>query len=206
MTLVFFVSRKFFQKKCTNDVFFGVQEAFIMNASFQFCLRGGIRMLISDRKDVPEGGISGVVIDLMGRRVVIVDDQGMIQMHLALALKRSGMVVVGTAANEPQAVTVVLRERPDIVIMDIHLTEGDGLAAVQRILVVYRPCIVILTAYSDEKHIEQARQLGIDSYVIKPITTEILIQRLRTAYQVHQSSTADMPPDNLNSEDTPNSP
>ena len=107
-------------------------------------------------------------------------------MQLQRALIRAGLQIVGTANNGKLAVEVVLRERPDVVLMDIRMPLMDGLEASRRILEVYRPCLVMLTAYADENYQQQATEMGANGYIIKPVTTETLLPQLRDAWASYQ--------------------
>jgi two-component system, response regulator PdtaR len=59
----------------------------------------------------------------------------------------------------------------------------DGLEASERILATYQVCIVMLTAFSDEEHIERALEIGTFGYVVKPITVETLMPHLQAAFR-----------------------
>ena len=114
--------------------------------------------------------------------MVICEDEGILQMQLQRALTRAGLQVVGSANNGRTGVETVLRKRPDIVLMDIRMPIMDGLEATRRILAVYHPCIVMLTAYADENYQQQAREIGASGYIIKPVTTETLLPQLHAAW------------------------
>lgn len=117
---------------------------------------------------------------LAGKRVVIVEDEGMTQMQLRLIVERSGMEVVGAAGTGEQGVDVARRELPDIVLMDIAMPgEVDGLEAARRILEEHSCCVVVMTANSDRE--EQARSVGACAYVSKPITAESLVPVIEEA-------------------------
>jgi len=97
-------------------------------------------------------------------------------------LKNAGLKVVASAINGEQGVESVLRERPDLVLMDIRMPGSfDGLEAARRILAVYSVCIVMLTAFSDEEYQKQAEELKLCGYVLKPVTTESLIPKIEAA-------------------------
>ncbi|HLV80709.1 MAG TPA: response regulator [Chthonomonadaceae bacterium] len=123
---------------------------------------------------------------LAGRRVVICEDEGILQMQLQRALTRAGLQIVGSANNGQTGVEIVLRERPDIVLMDIRMPIMNGLEAARRILAVYRPCLVMLTAYADESYQQQATEIGASGYIVKPVTTETLLPQLRAAWSAFQ--------------------
>ena len=119
---------------------------------------------------------------LAGKRVVIVEDEGITQLQLKRLLKSAGLVVVGMAADGASGVEIVLREKPDIVLMDIKMPgEIDGLEAARRILSKISTCMVMLTAFID--HEEEAFALGARGYVMKPIDSRSLLPRLVEAYE-----------------------
>jgi AmiR/NasT family two-component response regulator len=122
--------------------------------------------------------------DLKGKRIVICEDEGLTVMQLERALTRAGLIVVGKAGNGTDCVNLVLNEKPDIVLMDIVMPGETGLEATRRIMGQFPTCIVMLTANSDEEHIEQAKELGAAGYIPKPITTEQLMPALRQALQM----------------------
>ncbi len=114
---------------------------------------------------------------------MIVEDEGVTQLYLRRALTRAGMFVVGVANNGMRGIEVVLRERPDLVLMDIRMPgEIDGLEAARRILAEYRVCMVMLTAYAIEEYQAQAREIGTCGYLLKPISIELLVSVLEQAY------------------------
>ena len=122
-------------------------------------------------------------ITLIGKRVVIIEDEGITQMQLNRLLRQAGLEIVGVAGDGIAGTEVVLRERPDLVLMDIRMPRRDGIEATEQILAVYPVCIVMLTAYADESLQEKARLAGASGYLIKPITGLTLIPQLLTAYQ-----------------------
>lgn len=126
-----------------------------------------------------------VPMDLTGKRVVVVEDEGITQLQIRKMLKRQGLEVVGDAANGKEAVEVVLATRPDIVLMDIRMPIMDGLEASRQILEQYQVCIVMLTAFSEKEYQNKAQEIGTCGYVIKPITSETLMPQIEAAYLKH---------------------
>jgi response regulator NasT len=103
-------------------------------------------------------------------------------MQLRRILTHEGVRVVGAAGDGLAAVEVVLRERPEIVLMDINMPELNGLEAARRIRQEYEPCIVVLTAYATQEYQTQASELGASGYILKPITAQTLLPQLHEAY------------------------
>jgi len=126
--------------------------------------------------------LSGEDEQLVGRTVVIVEDEGITQLQLKRLLSSAGMRPVGVAGDGASGVATVLRERPDIVLMDVKMPgDIDGLEAARRILAVFSTCIVIVTAYDHYK--QEAFALGACGYVTKPVDGASLQPALAAAYK-----------------------
>ena len=118
---------------------------------------------------------------LAGKHVVIVEDEGITQIQLRRVLTAAGLVVVGIAGNGAAGVETVLREKPDIVLMDVKMPgEFDGLEAARRILASFSTCVVMLTAFGDYE--EEAFAIGAAGYVVKPVDSQTLVPKLIDAY------------------------
>lgn len=116
---------------------------------------------------------------LVGKRVVIAEDEAITMMQLQLLLKQAGLQVVGRAKNGKEAVDIILRERPDVVLMDIRMPLMDGLEAADRILSVYHPCLLFVTGFDEYR--EQALASKACGYVLKPILPAALLDEIRHA-------------------------
>lgn len=132
--------------------------------------------------DQPEPGDQTPVRSLAGKRIVICEDEGITQLQLKRILTRAGLIVAAVAGNGKDGVEAVLREKPDLVLMDIKMPVMDGLEAAKRIMAERPVCIVMLTAYVTEEYQVQAADLGACGYVIKPITGQTLIPQIQEAY------------------------
>ena len=119
---------------------------------------------------------------LFGKRVVICEDEGVIVMALKRTLALAGLVVVGDTSHGEEAVSLCVHQQPDIVLLDVGLPDISGYEAARRILLVCSPCIVFLSGFSDNEHIEQAWQAGGFAYLAKPIMRDTLLPRLEKAY------------------------
>ena len=101
-------------------------------------------------------------------------------MFLSRTLKRAGMNVVACVTDGRESVDQVLRERPDIVLMDIKLPNLEGTEAIKRILATYstyRPCVIVITAYGDDKHRRESAEAGAGGFIDKPFNgTQILAE------------------------------
>lgn len=68
------------------------------------------------------------------KRILLVEDDAIIATLTAETLQSMGHAVCAIAASEADAVSAAIRERPDLLIVDAHLIQGSGVAAVRRIL------------------------------------------------------------------------
>ena len=114
-------------------------------------------------------------------RVVLVDDHAVLRSGLAALLSGAGDIeVVGQAAEGAEAVDVVRRTRPDVVVMDLQMPGVDGVQATSRILTEELGCeVVVLTSYSDSSRIVAALDAGAVGYLLKDADPEDLISGVR---------------------------
>lgn len=123
---------------------------------------------------------------LSGKRVVIVEDEGLTQMLLRKLVTQLGIQIVGSAVNGAQGVEMVLRERPDIVLMDINMPVMDGLEAGRRIMEHLPVCLIMLTAFADEDNVSRAEEIGASGYILKPVDRALLFPQLESSYQKYE--------------------
>ena len=103
------------------------------------------------------------------RRIVIAEDEPLARLDLGQMLENLGHEVVGQAADGTTATEMARELKPDLVIMDIKMeTEMDGLEAARTLAEERVAPVLLLTAYSDQKFIDGARDAGVMGYLIKP--------------------------------------
>ena len=102
-------------------------------------------------------------------RVLIVDDDAFVAQSLATILSAEADIdVVGLGGSGPEAVEQYRELRPDVLLMDIRMPLGDGLAAAERILAEDEGArIVFLTTFSDDEYIVRALKMGSRGYLVK---------------------------------------
>lgn len=121
-------------------------------------------------------------------RIVIADDESIIRLDLKEMLEEAGHAVVGEATDGKQAVELASKLQPDLLVLDIKMPNLDGLGAVQQINQPGRPRIpvVMVTAYSQPELVEQAVELGVFAYLVKPIKEGDLLPTIEIA--MHRAS------------------
>src|SRR3569833_1765436 len=102
-------------------------------------------------------------------RVVLVDDQALLREGLELVLGMlPGIEVDGSAAGAGEALELVGRERPDVVLMDLRMPGVDGGEATRRIGAVHPDIpVLMLTTYADDASIVAALEAGARGYLTK---------------------------------------
>lgn len=114
-------------------------------------------------------------------RVVIAEDEALIRLDLAESLAEEGYEVVGEAADGAEALALVREHNPDVAILDIKMPNVDGLTAARDIVAERLAAVVILTAFSQRELIDQARDAGALSYLVKPFQRQELVPAIELA-------------------------
>jgi len=117
----------------------------------------------------------------MARRVVIAEDEAIIRLDLKEILQGEGYEVVGETGRGDEAVELVSRLAPDLVILDVKMPGIDGIEAARRISEVQRLPVLILTAFSQRNLIEEARDAGVAAYLVKPFQRNELVPAIEVA-------------------------
>ena len=110
-----------------------------------------------------------------GRRVVIADDHAPTRAGVRDVLQQAGFVVCGEASDGPGAVEAALRERPDAVLLDVHMPGGGGIDAAEQISMrLPGTALAMLTVSSDEEDLFAAIQAGAVGYLLKDVDPQRL--------------------------------
>lgn len=128
-------------------------------------------------------------------RILLVDDHDLIRSGLRAAFERdTEFAVVGEAALVATGLALVEDTLPDVVVIDINLPDGDGLAAVD-VLRGSHPSLglVVLTMYDDDEHLLGALEAGASAFVSKSApTSEVLSAARHAASTPHSFSAANL--------------
>jgi two-component system response regulator (stage 0 sporulation protein A) len=116
-------------------------------------------------------------------KVVIVDDnKEFCEILHKFISSHEEFEIIGIGHDGIQALEIVERERPDVLVLDIIMPHLDGLEVLERLQSLegsYFPKVIILSAVGQDKITQRAIQLGADYYVVKPFDFEIFIKRLK---------------------------
>ena len=120
-------------------------------------------------------------------RVIVVDDEPMVCAHLRTILGSAPDIeVVGEAHDGAAGVESVLRNRPDVVLMDLRMPGVDGLTAIERLgKLAEPPTIVVLTTFDADEYVLRALRAGAAGFLVKSTPPQDLIGLVRVAAEGH---------------------
>ncbi|MEV7099143.1 response regulator transcription factor [Amycolatopsis sp. NPDC051045] len=110
--------------------------------------------------------------------VLVVEDDAAVREGLQLALRRQGHVV-HTAESGELGIELLVRHRPDLVVLDLMLPGMDGFETCRRMRAAGPVPIIMLTARSDDFDVVAGLEAGADDYVAKPVEPRVLDARIR---------------------------
>jgi NarL family two-component system response regulator LiaR len=122
-------------------------------------------------------------------RVLIVDDHAIVRKGIWMFLSTEPSIqMVGEAVDGQDAIGKAKSLRPDVILMDLVMPNGDGIEAIAKI----KRCtpnvkIVVLTTFGDEARVNAAIEAGADGYLLKDADGEVLLQA------IHAVQEEDMP-------------
>jgi DNA-binding NarL/FixJ family response regulator len=120
---------------------------------------------------------------LTGIRVVLVDDHQLIRVGLRKAFDMAGDIeVVGEAGSIAEALSAVERLRPDVLVTDVRLPDGDGISLTSKVRAKHPTMgIVVLTMYAGDDQVFAALNAGASGFVGKDAPAEDVVAAARHA-------------------------
>ena len=118
---------------------------------------------------------------MSGEFILIVEDEGLIALHLFEILEKEGYHIAGTAYSGEVALRDIGKSPlPDLILMDIALAGVmDGIETARRIRQQYDIPVIYLTAYSNQNRIEEAKAVSPYGYLTKPVMKDELLGMIR---------------------------
>jgi DNA-binding NarL/FixJ family response regulator len=112
--------------------------------------------------------------------VVVVDDQALFRAGLARLLDEDSRVtVVGQAGDGAEALKVVAKTKPDVVLMDIKMPNMDGIEATRQIVAQFPGVhVLVLTTFEADNHVIQALKAGASGYVLKDSLSDSIVSSI----------------------------
>lgn len=112
-------------------------------------------------------------------KVLIVEDELIISEEISEILKKHGISVIGQADNAEEALAMIQTERPDIILMDIHIKgKLDGITLAHEVKKIAPIAIIFLTSYMDDGYLTRAKQVMPAAYLVKPFKEQDIISTI----------------------------
>lgn len=114
-------------------------------------------------------------------KVLIVDDHRLVREGLRTYLELiDGIRIIGEAKNGIEAIDLVQKHEPDIVLMDLVMPDMDGIEATRKIQELHlNTKVIVLTSFTDDENVFPAIQAGASGYLLKDISPSDLSQAIR---------------------------
>jgi two-component system, response regulator PdtaR len=120
---------------------------------------------------------------MTGETILIVEDEGLIALHLTELLEKAGYCIAGPSCSGEQVLRdIASAPFPDLILMDIALAGSlDGIETARRIRQQFPIPVIFLTAYSNQNRIDEAREVSPFGYLTKPVMEDELLGAIRGA-------------------------
>jgi two-component system, NarL family, response regulator NreC len=136
-------------------------------------------------------------VDPLGRpiRVGLIEDHHLVREGLRLVLTSNGFDVVGECPSVAGAFDLVERLRPDVLLLDLSLVDGDGVSLLRELRTrAPRTRVIVVTMHRDAETVRQALLAGADGYVVKGAHTIDLVEAIQAVMRgeryLHSSVTS----------------
>ncbi len=118
----------------------------------------------------------------MSVRLLIADDHEVIRTGLATLLKGTDIEIVAQAATGKEAIKQAEQSKPDVILLDIRMPDGDGLSTLEKLRTkVPNSKVVMLSTYDNPTYIARAVALGASDFVLKGSARDAIVETIMTA-------------------------
>jgi DNA-binding NarL/FixJ family response regulator len=117
-------------------------------------------------------------------RIMIVEDHSIVRQGLVALLRTvPDFVIVAEAGDGRKAIEMYRQHQPDVTLMDLRLPQLNGVEAIGRIRLDFPHArIIVLTTFDGDEDIYRALQAGARGYLLKGMTTDELVEAIRSVY------------------------
>src|SRR5206468_11741085 len=119
------------------------------------------------------------------QKILVIEDDPVARADLQARLEANGYVVA-SAADAASALTVVNRERPDLILLDLGLPAGDGFLVLERLRKIETLAaipVLVVTGRSDADTRKRVEAMGVAPVLTKPVDTGVLLAAIRSALE-----------------------
>ena len=115
----------------------------------------------------------------MAKHILVVDDDALLRRSLSLQLEQAGYRA-STAASAEDALALIQRDKPDLILLDVGLPGMDGLEALRHIQQEDDIPVIFVTARRRELDTILGLELGADGYITKPFNPDVLLAHVKS--------------------------
>jgi len=118
-------------------------------------------------------------------KILVIEDDPVARADLEARLAANGYLVA-RAADAASALTVVNRERPDLILLDLGLPAGDGFLVLERLRKIEAFAaipVLVITSRSDAETRKRVEAMGVAPLLSKPVDTEVLLGAIRAGLE-----------------------
>jgi two-component system chemotaxis response regulator CheY len=120
-------------------------------------------------------------------KILLVDDSGTMRQIQKMILQSLGLVDIIEAADGAQAVRMAAEQRPTVILMDWNMPTMKGIDALRKLKsadITKAIPVIMVTSESEKGHVLEAVRAGAANYMVKPITAEVVREKL-APYMIH---------------------
>ena len=104
------------------------------------------------------------------RKILVVDDNAAVAKMIVMSLRRLGHFNIAIASGGKEALEIVGRTRPDLILIDIAMPEMDGIETARKLTVLHPCSIIFSTGLWDSETLQRSRQVPNSAYLVKPFS------------------------------------
>ncbi|MDR9852006.1 response regulator transcription factor [Paenibacillus sp. VCA1] len=121
-------------------------------------------------------------------RILIAEDQRLLRGALASLLDlEDDLEVVGQAGDGQEALSMILKMKPDVCLLDIEMPVQSGIEVAERLKLEGSPCrVIMLTTFARPGYFERAVKAGVSGYLLKDEPSDRLAESIRRVMQGHR--------------------
>ncbi|HTR41182.1 MAG TPA: response regulator transcription factor [Pseudomonadales bacterium] len=117
-------------------------------------------------------------------RIVVADDHPIVRQGIVANLKQErDMKVVAEGSDGDEALALIKRHTPDIVLLDLRMPRVDGLDVVAEVTALHlQTKVIVMTTFESQEDIQRAVRSGARAYLLKDCTQQTLLEAIRRVY------------------------
>ncbi len=117
-------------------------------------------------------------------RIVVADDHPIVRQGIVANLKEQrDMKVVAQGSDGDEALALIKRHMPDVVLLDLRMPRMDGLAVVAEVTALHlQSKVIVMTTFESQEDIQRAVRAGARAYLLKDCTQQTLLEAIRRVY------------------------